>query len=558
VRTALLVLAACHTHVAVPATTAELSKWTKTGRYDEAVAQCHAFANAYANVSCDEIGRTGEGRPIVAVRAGKPGKPVIYVQGGIHAGEIEGKDAGFWFLRDLLDGKVAPGALDRVGVIFVPVINPDGHERFGAHNRPNQRGPEEMGFRTNGERQNLNRDFVKADTPEVQAVLGVYKKYDPVLLVDIHTTDGAKFEPDISITVGPRAPRGDHLDATAVALGDALAADMTARGHLPVTFYPSFIKDDDPMSGFVVGEAPPRFSQVYAGTRGRLGILVENHSWKTYEHRVRATYDFLLALFTHLPGELPAPEDLRGKDLVVVWDNGPHTTTIPFRGYVFERHPSEITGATAITYDESKPEVWNVPLYDEMVPKVTTRVPRAGYVVDGGYAALVARVLDAHGIRYQRIAGEPSVAVEAFRATKVTTQPLFEGRARMAFEGAWAPETRALDRGALFVPTDQPLARLAVHLLDPAAPDSLAQWGELATAFERKEYIESYVVEEAGRAMLARDPALRARFEAALADPAFAKNAQARQDWFYKLMPSWDERLNLLPIYRADVAPPVR
>src|SRR5207249_2071087 len=138
------------------------------------------------------------------------------------------------FMRDLLDGKVASGVLDAVDVIFVPCINPDGHERFSPNNRPNQRGPAEMGFRTNGARQNLNRDFVKAETPEIRAVLGLFRAHDPLVFVDIHTTDGAKFEHDVSITVGPRAPRVDHLDQTATALADALAARMTALGHLPV------------------------------------------------------------------------------------------------------------------------------------------------------------------------------------------------------------------------------------------------------------------------------------------------------------------------------------
>ena len=99
--------------------------------------------------------------------ARKPRLPVIYIQAGIHAGEIEGKDAGFWFLRDLLDGKVAPGALEVVDVVFVPVVNPDGHERFGRWNRPNQRGPEEMGWRTTSQNLNLNRDYSKADAPEM-------------------------------------------------------------------------------------------------------------------------------------------------------------------------------------------------------------------------------------------------------------------------------------------------------------------------------------------------------------------------------------------------------
>src|SRR3954468_23238943 len=90
--------------------TGEVSQFVKTGRYDEVLRLCRDFARAYPGVRCEELGRTGEDRPIVALvihRAGHAGqRPVIYVQAGIHAGEIEGKDAGLWFLRDLLDGKV--------------------------------------------------------------------------------------------------------------------------------------------------------------------------------------------------------------------------------------------------------------------------------------------------------------------------------------------------------------------------------------------------------------------------------------------------------------------
>jgi predicted deacylase len=240
-----LALIACHPPATAPRphlpliTTAESSHWIRTGHYDEAVQLCHDFARAYADVTCDEIGKTVEDRPIVALRIARQHAqpvPLVYVQAGIHAGEIEGKDAGLWFLRDLLDGKVAPGALDVVDVVFVPVVNPDGHERFGPNNRPNQRGPEEMGFRTNAARLNINRDFVKAETPEVQALLRVLTKRDPVLLVDLHTTDGAKFEQDISFTTAPVAARPDELDESAHALLSALVARMTALGHLPVGF----------------------------------------------------------------------------------------------------------------------------------------------------------------------------------------------------------------------------------------------------------------------------------------------------------------------------------
>ena len=568
----LLVLAACPSARSTTpreapqlVTTAERSQWKRTGPYDEAIRLCRDFARAYPGVGCEEVGRTGEDRPIVVLRiARKANLPAVYIQAGIHAGEIEGKDAGFWFLRDLLDGKVAPGALDHVSVVFLPVVNPDGHERTSPNNRPNQRGPEEMGFRTNGARQNINRDFVKADTPEMRAILGVLNRWDPVVFLDLHATDGAKFEHDIAVMVAPVAPRGDQLDETAAELSDAIQHHLTARGHLPLPFYPSFVTDDDPASGFALGEAPPRFSNYYVAARGRLGILVETHSWRTYGERARSTYHALEAVFTEAIRSAPRWKDvtdataradaaLGGTNLTLAWKAGTAKREIEFRGYAYETRPSEISGAPWIVYDETTPQVWKVPLYDQLEPAVTIDVPRAGYIVDGGFAKLVAAVLDRHGIRYQPIRG--SYPVEAYRATKVTYLPPFEGRTRATIEGAWASETRTLEQGAIYVPIAQPRARLVLHLLEPALPDSLATWGHFNAAFEQKEYMEAYVIEEQARAMLARDPALRARFDQALADPDFAKRAARRLEWFYKQHPAWDDRVNMLPVYRLATPP---
>jgi hypothetical protein len=548
-------------------TTAETSQYVRTGRYDEAVQLCHDLARAYAGVRCDEIGKTGEQRPIVAVhisRGSGSGHPAIFIQGGIHAGEIEGKDAGFAFLRDLLDGKVAPGALDAVDVVFVPVVNPDGHEQFRANNRPNQRGPAEMGFRTNDARLNINRDYVKADTPEMHALLHAFALYRPILLVDLHTTDGAKFEHDISLNAAPVAPRADKLDATAAELSATLIRRMTELGHLPLSFYPSFVELDDPASGFAISEPPPRFSHAYAGVRSRLGLLVETHSWRTYRERVASTYHTLQAVFetaTQRAGAWVAAEAaadradaaLGGSDVPLAWGTGPHKNEIEFRGYAYENKPSEISGGPWIVYDEHKPEIWRVPLYDQLVPTTTVRVPRGGYFVDGGFAAMVGAVLDHHGVRYVRVDGEPRVDVEVYRATAVKYQPPFEGRTPVALEGAWTREARTLERGAIFVPVDQPGARLVLHLLEPSLADSLVQWGFFNAVFERKEYMEAYVLEQAARDMLAADPALRAAFDAALAaDPDLAGSARRRLEWFYQRHPARDDRVNLVPVFRSE------
>jgi hypothetical protein len=542
-------------------TTGETSGYVKTGRYDEAVKLCDDFTRAFDGVFCDRIGTTGEDRPIVALRVEKkPNLPMIYIQAGIHAGEIEGKDAGFAFVRDLLLGKVVPGALDVVSLVFVPVLNPDGHERFGPNHRPNQRGPEEMGFRTNGARQNVNRDFMKADTAEAHAVLGVMRTRDPILLIDLHTTNGAKFEHDISLIVSPFAPRGDQLEETAAAMRDALLARMTALGHLPVDFYPSFIDDDNPLSGFEAGEAPPRFSQFYAAARGRLGLLVETHAWRTYKERALSTYHTLQAIFEDARTKArtwrdvcdaasKADAQLAGK-LPLTWKTTKQAKQIEFRGYQFEKRTSDLTGGSWLIYDETKPEIWKVPLFEQVEPETTVDVPR-GFVIDGGFAKQVAAVLDRHGITYAPLASRP-LSLEVYRVTKVTFAAPYEGRTRPTFTGAWTTETRTPDRGAIYVPVGQPLARLVLHLLDPALPDALVNWGFFNVAFEQKEYMESYMVEQEARKMLDQDPSLRAAFDAAVAaDPELAK-PQAKLAWFYKRHPAWDERVNLLPVFRTN------
>ncbi len=544
--------------------TAETSQWLRTGRYAEAVAMCHDFALAYASVRCEQIGTTTEGRPLVALSiTRRANAPVILIQGGIHAGEIEGKDAGFRILRDVLDGKVAPGVLDAVSIVFVPVLNPDGHERFGPNNRPNQRGPEEMGFRTNAARLNLNRDWVKLDSPEIKALVGIIRERDPVMLVDLHATDGAQFEHDIAVMTSPVAPREDGLEEAATALSDVLQKRLTELGHLPLDFYPSFVDDTNPHSGFAKGEAPARFGNFYMAARSRIAVLVETHSWRTYREREQSTYHTLQALLEEATRSAGAWRDLMrandlsdirlaGTDVTMVWDNGPGNHEIPFRGYAYDKRLSDLTGGTWLVYDEKTPEIWNVPLYDELLPGATIAVPSGGYIVDGGFAATVRTVLDAHGIDYYPIdEKDHSAVVDVFRATKVTFAPPYEGRTRAQVAGTWTAETRALETGAIFVPAAQRRARLVVHLFEPELADSFVQWGFFNAVFERKEYIEPYVIETEAREMLAADPALRAAWEAASPGLTTAE----RLDWFARRHPSWDERVNLLPVYRTSRIP---
>ena len=560
-------------------TLAERSGFVKTGRYDETIVLCAAFAQRHPDaVRCIDFGTTPEGRPMKALVVSRSGAltpeqartngiPVVLMQGGIHAGEIDGKDAGFLALRQVLDGEAAIGTLDRLVWVFVPVFNIDGHERFGAWNRPNQRGPEEMGWRTTAQNYNLNRDYAKADTPEMRAMLALVEAWDPIAYIDLHATDGAQFEHDVSILVEPLHSGDAALRKAGLALRDGTIADLKREGSLPLPFYPSFEDYQDPASGFEDGVSPPRFSTGYFPLRNRLAMLVETHSWKEYPVRVRITRNTIVSVLEQVArrgrdwvalATKADARDLAGTPVPLDYKATDHARTIDFRGYAYTRTPSEISGAPMTRYDDSTPAIWKVPLRDEIVPGNAVAAPRAGYLVPAAFAELVAERLRVHGIAFDTLrAPLPQAAVQAFRAdTAEFSKTSTEGHQRLAVTGQWKPEARDVGAGALFVPIAQPRARLVMALLEPMGPDSLLQWGMFNNAFERKEYMEAYVAEAVAREMLAADPQLKADFERRLReDKAFADNPTARLEFFHRRHPSWDERLDLYPVYRTETRP---
>lgn len=560
-------------------TVSERSGFIETGRYEEVVALCDAFARQYPKaVRCTTFGTTPEGRPMKALvastsgaltpeQAQRRGLPVVLVQGGIHAGEIDGKDAGFLALREVLEGKAASGALDALVWVFVPVFNVDGHERFGAWNRPNQRGPKEMGWRTTAQNYNLNRDYLKADTPEMQAMLQLVQRWDPLVTVDLHATNGAQFEHDISIQVEPVHAGDTGLRTAGLALRTGVIDDLAKQGSLPLPYYPSFVVQDDPTSGFEDGVPPPRFSHGYFLLRNRIAMLVETHSWKEYPVRVRITRNTVVSVLEHVARDGAswramarqadiAATGLGGRQEPLTYVAAPAARTVDFRGYAYTRTTSEVSGALMTRYDESTPQVWKVPLKDDIRPGIVVQAPGAGYLVPAAEAAWVAAVLKTHGVEY-RLLGKPWRGdAEVFRATRSSFggAPV-ETHQRLTVEGDWTRESRTTPAGALFVPIAQPKARLAMALLEPKAADSLLAWGRFNNAFERKEYMEDYVAEAVAREML-RDPAVKAEFERRLReDTAFAENPAARLEFFYRRHPSWDERYQLYPVLRVDAAP---
>jgi murein tripeptide amidase MpaA len=578
----LAMLAAVPLSYAAPdlVTVSERSGFQATGRYGEVIKLCASYQAAYPKqVKCFQFGTTPEGRPMMALAATranaftpeaarKRNLPVTLIQGGIHAGEIDGKDAGFLALREMLENRIAQGALDKQVLIFVPVFNVDGHERFAKWNRPNQRGPVEMGWRTTAQNFNLNRDYVKADAPEMQAMLALVNAWDPLTYVDLHVTDGAMFQHDVSIQVEPVNSGDAILRKAGLALRTNVIEDIAKQGSSPQSYYMSFRENDNPASGFVNTVYEPRFSTSYFQLRNRMSLLVETHSWKDYPTRVRVTRNTIVSILNQVAahgGEwLQSAHEadtratrIAGQPVALTYKTTDKTTMVDFKGYAYTRSMSEVSGMMMTHYDETRPQVWHVPLRDEVVEDLRVNAPGAGYVVPAAYAQMVGAKLVQHGIAFRKLDKALDQAdVQTFRADKASfAAGSFESHQRLTVQGTWKQEARAVGKGALFVPIAQPKARLVMAMFEPQAPDSLLAWGEFNNAFERKEYMEEYVAEDVAREQMAKDPALAEEFRRKVeSDSAFARNPHARLEFFARRHASWDERLNLYPVMRTDVA----
>ncbi|MET0497245.1 MAG: M14 family metallopeptidase [Steroidobacteraceae bacterium] len=579
----------------VPLTLAEQSAFRSTGRTEEVERLAREYARRWPDaVSSFEYGRSAEGRPLRALLVTRTGAltaaelkqrsiPLLMIQAGIHPGESDGKDAGFMVLRDMLSGQCLPGALDEIAILFVPAFNTDGHERVGRWNRPNQVGPEETGWRTTAQNLNLNRDYMKADAPEMQSMLALLNEWDPLVSADMHVTDGADFEPDISIQVEPINQGNPDLYASGTRLRDELMEKLERTGSVPLPFYPDLYRTDDPESGFLLTVYSPRFSTGYFPARNRFTVLVETHSWKDYAHRVRTTCNTIIGLVELMrqygAGWLEevrradvADAGLAGKDVALGYGAGwreptstdksqsadfgePHVTMIDFRGYAYTRILSSITGDLVTVYDPRTPENWYVPFRKNTAPSLVAKAPGAGYVVPAGFAEELSRKFLLHGIDFEVLTAPLQQAqVAVFRATRAEfSSAPFEGRMLLTVDGSWLIENRGIPAGSLFVPIAQPRARLLMALLEPQAPDSLAAWGFFNGCFEVKEHMEPYVGEMIAKQMLEDDQALAEQFALKLRDDLeFASSPAARLEFFHRRHASWDERLNLYPVYRME------
>lgn len=490
---ALLLFALLATPLAAQQTRVERTDYAETSSHADVLGFVDSLQRLGAGIRVGRLGVSPQGRALPYLIASRPlvdgpadahrsGKPVIYVQGNIHAGEVEGKEALQMLVRDLTLGSLR-SLLDSVVLVVVPIYNADGNDAFGPQerNRGAQNGPASVGLRSNGQGLDLNRDYIKQEAPETRASTALVLDWDPDLFIDLHTTDGSYHGYVLTYDAGlnPNStPANDYIRDKFL---PELRARMRTRHQQEVFSYGNF-RNADPDSlgqGWETYDPRPRFGTNWTGLRARMSILSEAYSHADFRTRVSATYNFVLEIL-----RLAAAERATIKSLILT-SSRQRPDSVGLRSAlappIVQDVIAEITeraGDGSGPFSRRRPtgvfKAIRMPVFDRFLPTRKEAIP-AGYLVPAQSAEVVS-ILRSQGIEVRRIMAPWSGDAEAFQVDSLIVEPLFEGHRTIRVEGQWNRTAAVAPAGWYLVSTDQRLGTFAAYLLEPASEDGLVTW----------------------------------------------------------------------------------
>ncbi|MDQ1834873.1 M14 family zinc carboxypeptidase [Massilia scottii] len=476
-------------------------------------------------------------------RLKEEGRPVFFNNNGIHPGEPEGVDGCMALVRDFCTEPARLAALGRTVFLFVPLYNVDGSINRADTSRVNQDGPEQFGFRGNSRHLDLNRDFVKCDSLTAQVFNKLFTAWDPDVMVDTHTSNGADYPYTMTLI-------HTQTDKLGGALGEFLQDTMLphmfgemARRGWPTCPYVNPVKDS-PDHGIAEFLETPRFSTGFAALHHTIGFMPETHMLKPFTDRydsmralVETALDFTVAQAATIQALRRAARD-EGKarrEWPVHWSmDADNPSTFPFRGYAARYTPSVIGNYTRLSYDRNEPWERDIAYFNSFPADIVVATPRA-YVVPQAWREVIER-LQWNGVAMQRIEADRVEQVQCYRIVSV------DSRAN-AYEGHMFHDDVQLEKftqavtlraGDWWIALDQDMARYAIETLEPQGHDSFFRWGFFNSVLEKKEAYSDYVFEDHALELLRDEPALQAKFETWKAvNPALLSDQCAVLDFIF-------------------------
>ncbi|MGD2092097.1 MAG: M14 family metallopeptidase [Candidatus Aminicenantes bacterium] len=485
-------------------TVAEQSDYKRTSSYNEVMAFLYTAQTRSDKIQMVRLTTSSEGRmvPLLVISSEGikspkeltlSGKPALLIMANIHAGEIEGKEATLMLIRDFVKNKDSQHLENQV-VLVIPIFNPDGNDKFGKNRRDN--GPELAGTRYNGQFLDLNRDYLKLESPEVKGLVTLFNQWDPVLVVDMHTTNGSYHREPVTYTTNVN-PNGDlslstymwkhFFPGTAKILKDTYGYDSLPYGN--------FIDRTKPEQGWRNHAFLARYGNNYAGLRNRFTVLDENYSHADFKTRVLASYGFIKSILQYTHQHIKEMEkmvkavDINTKNnyarehFVLEFANEKlFDVTVKSYEFEIEKIKEEDRDKYPPWYGEyiaKKTDVFKdypIPYFSRAVPTRTIPLPNA-YILFPYYQAIINN-LKHHGIVVEKIRKPFRAEVEVFRIKEIKpAKRLYQGHVIISLKGHYVPETLTIPENSFLIPMKQPLARLIPVLLEPESQDSLAAWG---------------------------------------------------------------------------------
>jgi hypothetical protein len=509
----LLLLLAVPAHAVEPVTVVEASNYARTSLYQEVMDFLYQVEKASSVVAIAPLATSAEGRMVPLVILSQEhvrtpaelrasGKRAVLIVANIHAGEVEGKEACQMLIREIGSGRLG-ALLEKQTILVVPIFNADGNDKLGKNRR--DAGPELAGVRHNGQYLDLNRDYTKLESPEVTALVHLFHAWDPVLFVDMHTTNGSYHREPVTYTTCANPNAAQSLtDYMWKQLFPAAAATLAKKNGWESLPYGEFADHANPEKGWLNDTIEARYGTNYFGLRNRLSILDENYSYADFKTRVLASLAFVRAVleFTgaHI-GEIVALEQKADSETVAAFRERPFAVDatiekmmdVTVRSFEFSKQPIPLedrakyppwAGDVLVRPTDVRRD-YTIPYLAVATPKRTVPLP-LGYVILPGQDEAV-RVLQAHGIAVERLLEACRMEAVRFALEKVElAKNLFQGHALVSLTGHDEKAEIELPAGSVFVDMRQPLARLIPVLLEPASSDSLAAWGTFNRALVRQ------------------------------------------------------------------------
>ncbi|MGD2153036.1 MAG: M14 family metallopeptidase [Gemmatimonadales bacterium] len=486
----------------------ERTEYRETSSYADVMKYVEHVVDSRPWMHLTTMGYSMEGRALPVVVVGDlsdasaetvraTGKLRVYVQANIHAGEVCGKEAMLLLLRDLANGEHSAW-LDSLVLLIAPNYNADGNERVNLMNRRGQHGPiGGMGQRYNAQGLDLNRDNTKLESPEARSLVSFWNRYDPHIVMDLHTTDGTRhayrltYAPPLHPNTDPgivEFARGRMLPEVTRALKEKYDWDYYYYGNLPW-------RGMDAERGWYTFGHEPRYLTNYVGLRNRIGILGEAYSYSTFEERIMATLRFVEEVvedaYRHASLIADVIERADGAEIVgeelalrAAIERSPEPVEILMGDVVQERNP--YSGQLMLRrLDVRRPEM--MPEFGTFRPTETERVPAAYLVPSDQVRAL--NVLSDHGISWRTLERDELRAVQRFVIDSMqVARREYQGHTQRTLFGRYEDVELTVAAGTAVVPVDQPLGRLIFSLLEPRSDDGLANWNYFDDALEGAEY----------------------------------------------------------------------